>query len=315
MMNYYYIDTLNELINSNEKNDYIIQSNFPPDSKSVDILSSYEIKYNNNLNDINNIFIEFNNLNDITGKQIINLCNNLNVNIVIRNINDEQLFDIVNNYFSNDISKCIYPAKIVILLTLYFLYDKIIINYNNDNFKEYFDLLYNYITSDYLKSIYDKDMIINHTMYFISCLSKNEKIIEDFANNCYSIYKCAEDSILYDTNTEVNNKDFKSGLYLPLASIMRDRGYDKYRNFPLKIYNIVSYNNVNTINSLLYENVMKNKLLDDYVKCKDKKSIELDNLGNLTIEGIENILLNKNKIITNDREIMIDLFPIEIERK
>jgi hypothetical protein len=325
-----YLDNLHQLLNItfSEDSDYIIKSSFPLNYETIKNLVDLEIKNAEKQNDIFNlIYLEFETL-DLSSRQIINLCNNLNVNLLIKNLTIEQTKDLLMSYYESNVNKTIYPIKIIVLLSLVFLYLKIIKDQDHfDDFEEFAKfILDDMIYFTYISDKYKEDYIIEMSKWFIMYLiNEKPEFISYFKQICnYLLGTVVEycptikaSKYFSSKDSQVSNFQLQSGIYIPLAYIMK---YMLYNPFSKETFfnNNIKFDFIpkQAINQLLKPlsnlSLYATKSLE-YIENEKTGKFNKDKLQDLNNDEILDCLFNKKIITTKDPVTKVDLFPLEIE--
>lgn len=314
-----YINTIDELsgMEFDMDTDYILPGVFPIDFSIMKGLLNVELKDGTLLD---NAYIEFESL-DLSGRQILNLCNNLNINILIKNVTDEQLDSMLQNYTRMDMRKTVYPAKTIVLLTLYLLYLRQFRNYDFfGSFDEDVKYIYdNFISYTYIEDKYSLEFIKEWVKKFFMYLIENEKeFIANFKQHCfylfevsYNYYKGIEPKI-----ENVAPSNIRSGIAVPLAYVMRDMKFDIFK----MDFSTIPKINYNYLPNLFKKDVIKalastidyTLAAENYLKTENKEDLLIDDLSTLTKDDVIAVLKDKKRIIAKKTESTVDLFPLEI---
>lgn len=329
--NVVYLENLKQLsnINFSEDSDYIIKSTFPLNYEIIKNLVDLEIKNTNNQKDIFNlIYLEFENL-DLSSKQIINLCNNLNVNLLIKNLANEQIRDLLISYYESNVNRTIYPIKIIVLISLVFLYEKIIKDQDHfDDFEEFVKfILDDMIYFTYISDKYNLENIIEMSKWFIMYLiNEKEEFISSFKQICnyilgFVVSYCptiqTDKFFLPKNDMPISNIELKSGIYMPLAYVMQYMGYnpflsETYFNNQIK-FNFIPKQMINQLLKPLSNLSLYTTKSLEYIENEKTGKFIKDTLQDLTNDEILDCLFNKKIIVTKDPVTKVDLFPLEIE--
>lgn len=314
-----YIKTIDELSGQefDMDTDYILPGVFPIDFSTMKGLLDIELTDSSLLE---SAYIEFESL-DLSGRQILNLCNNLNTNILIKNVTDDQMESMLQNYTRMDMRKTVYPAKIVILVVLYLLYLR---QFKNYDFFETFDAdveyLYDkFISYTYIQDKYSLDFIKEWTKWFLRYLTENEQeFVVNFKQHCLYLFGVAYD-YYKGTESKIDNvmqSNIRSGIAVPLAYVMRDLKFDTFK---------IDFSNVQKVTYNYLPNLFKKDVIkalasiidytlaaENYIASEVKTDLVIDDLSVLTRDDVISALKDKKRIIANKPDSLVDLFPLEI---
>jgi len=311
-----YISDLRELLDSYEADtDYILKSKTPFNYSNFEKLLDIEMQHPKRLN---TTFLEFDQV-ELNGKQLINLSNNLNLNILLKNPTSPQMEEMLVNYGEADMKQCVYPTKIIVLVVLYALYLKHF--YKVEVFDEWEELvdkvLEKFIYYTYIQDKYTRQFIMDWSQWYMVYLVENKKeFVQDFIPHCVYLYDTARS---YYAKEELKHKyvgegqRIKSGLYIPLANIMVDMKYN-----PMKV--LAARKNYDYAVSTSRGNVIRTLApiveyeisVERYLAKKDKEQIYVEDLQSLTNQDILKLLRECKTVKTKKTVSKVDLFPIEV---
>jgi hypothetical protein len=317
-----YINSIDELseLEFDMDTDYILPGVFPIDFSIMKGLLNVELKDSTLLD---NAYIEFESL-DLSGRQILNLCNNLNINILIKNVTDEQLDSMLKNYARMDMRKTVYPTKTIVLLTLYLLYLRQFKNYDffktfDEDVKYIYD---NFISYTYIEGKYSLDFIKDWVKKFFLYLIENEKeFIANFKQHCLYLFEVTYNYYKgIDFKAEnVTQSNIRSGIAVPLAYVMRDLKFDIFKidflNVPKVTYNYLPNLFKKDVIKALASTIDYTLAAENYLNVDSKDDLFIDDLSTLTKEDVITALKNKKRIIAKKTESTVDLFPLEIIKR
>ena len=311
-----YLNSIGELLKLDFSNntDYILKDKFPIKYEIFKDLLEVEMKDSSYME---NVFIEFERI-SLSGRQILNLCNNLNVNLLIREVSDEQMEELLINYSIMDMRKTVYPAKVIVLLSLFALYLYHFKGYdffeNMDSFVE--KVFEKYISFTYISDKYDKQFLLDWTKFYIKYLIDNHKdFVGNLKQHCLYLFNIAYKYYKPETiDLPPKQSNLKSGIAIPLAFVMRDL---RFNPFKVKYDATIEYDYV----PKLFHGMIIKALMpivdyviasENYINSKEKTTVEVENLKTLNKEDIFRFLKNKNILKTKNPTSEVDLFPLEV---
>ncbi len=310
-----YIKTLAELeIDNSNDTDYVIKSTYPLDYSVYTQLFHIEENVEHILD---YVFLEFDSISGISGEQILNMCNNLNVNILIKEPTSPQIQSMLIKYSNTAMFKTVYPAKIIVLLALMFIYSKTYFSLDvdiEDFIKEELDRI-NYT---YISEKYDLKFLTKWTKWYITYLVNHKKeFVTNFRSHCFYLCNEAVSYHLEDKPKEEStiNTKLYSGLYVPLAFIMKEYKYNPYREDSIvnRDFNyLAGHGRALAIKAL---EPISNYVIavKDYVDSgESRQEMFIDSLSNLTDQIVLECLKGNFAIRTDDPTTERDLFPLEI---
>jgi len=310
-----YIDKISYLMNHyNDATDYIIKLDYPIDYKIFEKLLELEMT---NSNALNTTFAEFESL-DVSGRHIINLSNNININILIKNVTDSQMEELLVSYIDTDMKKIVYPAKIIVLVSLYALYMRHF--YDIDIFDKWDEIvstvLNKFIYYTYIKDKYTFEFINEWSKWMLlHMIDTNRQFVDDFKHHCKYLFDVAYDYHSGNNNSKIEDCQYriKSGLYVPLAFVMRDMKYNPYRAYPTdkKFDYAISIFKGMVINALA-PTVDYSLLTERYINNNEKQPVHIDSIDGMSDSDILSVLKDGNYVITSNCKSKRDLFPIEV---
>jgi len=312
-----YISTLDEIIagSYDKETDYVLKAEYPLNSSIFEKLLDIEM---NQADVLETTFIEFESI-DLNGRQILNLANNMNMNILLKTVTDTQMEEMLTGYANMDMKRLVYPTKIIVLIVLYALYLQIF--HGVDVFENWENLVNvvtdKFINYTYISDKYSNEFIVYWSKWFMMyLLDQKQDFVKDFAQHCEYLF-----SVSYEYHKNPNKEyhvvnpgpGLKSGLYVPLAFVIRDMKFN-----PFKIY--VEQKGFDYTTGIFKGMVIRaiSPLVDFTLACEqyiahpDKEVFEKENLNDLTDEEILGIIRDKKKVVTKNATTEKDLFPIEV---
>ena len=312
-----YISTLDEIIagSYDKETDYVLKAEYPLNSSIFEKLLDIEM---NQADVLETTFIEFESI-DLNGRQILNLANNMNMNILLKTVTDTQMEEMLTGYANMDMKRLVYPTKIIVLIVLYALYLQIF--HGVDVFENWENLVNvvtdKFINYTYISDKYSNEFIVYWSKWFMMyLLDQKQDFVKDFAQHCEYLF-----SVSYEYHKNPNKvyhvvnpgPGLKSGLYVPLAFVIRDMKFN-----PFKIY--VEQKGFDYTTGIFKGMVIRaiSPLVDFTLACEqyithpDKEVFEKENLNDLTDEEILGIIRDKKKVVTKNATTEKDLFPIEV---
>lgn len=306
-----YVERLSKELIKDHEVDYVLKSSYPINCDALNSILDIE---QGNRQVLNNFYLEFEEL-PLSGGQIINLCNNLNVNVLLKKVSDQQMEQLLVAYSDLSVRKTVYPVKVVVLLALTFLYDSRLRGEEipqdiEEKVKEHFERL----KFDYIADKYSVEFLTNWTKwYLIYLFEKKRDFIADFNAHCLYLMDYAE---AYYNKKEVprsTTNELASGLYVPLAFVMRDMKFNPYKVQPLPHkFGYVGPADGKFVVQALFPIVNYVKLVEEYLATANKGEYRVDDLDKLTDNEILLALKNKLKIVTKNPITKLDLFPLEV---
>ena len=321
-----YLDKLEDiLVDYSESTDYVIKMSYPLDYSVFEKLLTIE---KTNQKALDYAHVEFETLN-LSGRQVLNLSNNLNINLLIKSPSQKLVEEMLLNTTEMDLRKTVYPVKLVVLLTLYTLYYKTFYPELNifTDYKMFLQSIVDKIAYTYIKGKYNIEDLMSWTQWYLAYLVDNKpEFIRNFSQHCIYLFNYAEsyyrDKV--ESPEELKNehkfkmpiqKELSSGLYIPLAFVMRDLLFDPYR---LKHKYIMKYDYIKSMFGRYVIEALSSivdycMLTEDYLKYdKPKETIRVESLNDLEKSTIIDILKNKQRVVCSHAESQYDLFPIEV---
>lgn len=292
--------------------DYVIKTVYPLKYEILDSLLDVEQK---NPTVLENTYLEFESI-SLSGRQLVNFCNNLNINILIKNLEDEQMQQLLTEYTNVNIRKTIYPAKIIVLSSLAILYGAFFLGKEIPSdiaapVKEYLDM----IKFDYIDGKYPIEFIVKWVQWYLKFLCEEKReFVEKFVPHCYYLFEEAQSHFNKTPLTRSKTCELTSGLYVPLAFVMNDFMFNPYKR-PMKptSFKYVNPENMKYVVMALSPVAYYSQLVDAYLATENKESISVENLDDMDSNEIIAALRLKKKIITKNTISKYDLFPLEIE--
>ena len=295
--------------------DYVLKAEYPLKSEMFERLLDIEMQ---RASILETVYLEFDKLN-LTGRQVLNMSNNINLNVLIKEPTNKQMEELLEGYTNMDMKKTVYPAKIIVLVTLYGLYMREFYNVDvMDKWEEMVDaVLEKYVLYKYIEGKYTRDFIIDWSQwYMLYLLKERTDFVADYRKHCAYLFDTAYQ---YYTSAEVlppkePGKGLKSGIYVPLAFIMRDMRFNPYRAIiKRKEYDYATSMFAKSVIEALGPAVDFTIAAEQYTECKDKGIERVEKLADLKEKDIVRILKDKKRIITKDGQSGVYLFPIEVE--
>ena len=314
-----YIESLEELLvgEYDNKTDYVLKATYPLSSASFEKLLDIEMK---KIAVLDTVFLEFDKL-ELTGRQILNLANNMNLNILLKEVSDQQMEEMLIAYASMDMKKTVYPAKIIVLVTLYGMYMKQF--YNVDVFEQWEEMtetvFKELISYAYISDKYSMEFIVEWSKWFmVYLINERPDILKDLRQHCAYLFDLAHE---YHTTGKIVPKEIKepgkgmkSGLYIPLAFVMKDMRFHPFRVFVRRGgYDYVSTMFGGDVITALAPMVDFTIAAEQYLACQEKQPHFVERLEDLDNETILSILRDKKYVVTKDGATKKDLFPIEVK--
>ena len=311
-----YLKDLGELLGKSGKDtDYVVKSQYPLDYSLFEKLLDIEMQ---NPEVLNATFMEFETL-PLSGRQIMNLSNNMNLNILLKSPTENQMKEILSNYIDVDMKQCVYPAKIVVLIVVYALYMQLF--YKLDIFKDWNEVVKSiyerYIRYTYIEDKYSLEQLAEWSQWYLTFLLQTRTdFVQDYISHCmylydisYEYYKKEKPNLQYVGE----GKRIRAGLYIPLANAMVDLRFNPYRLVALrKKYDYAISNFRGVVIRTLAPIIDYTLAVEAYLKEPNKSTMFVEKLSTLKNEEIIKILKEKKRIETKDPQTTVDLFPIEV---
>jgi hypothetical protein len=292
--------------------DYVIKAVYPLKYEILEQLLDVE---QSNPSVLENTYLEFEDI-SLSGRQLVNFCNNLNINILVKTMSDEQMEQLLTEYTNVNVRKTIYPAKIIVLASLAILYGAFFLGKEVPNdiasaVKEYLDM----IKFDYIDGKYSIEFLVKWVQWYLKFLCEEKKtFLDNFVPHCYYLFEEAQAHFNKTPLVRSKTTELTSGLYVPLAFVMNDFKFNPYKR-PMKPTNFkyVNPDNMKYVVMALSPVAYYSKLVDDYLATSNKEAISVEKLDDMDKDEIVTALRLKKKIVTKDATSKFDLFPLEIE--
>jgi len=263
---------------------------------------------------LDNVYFEFDSI-PLNGRQIINLSNNINMNVLVRNATEEQLREMLSSYSTMSVRRTVYPAKIIVLIALTLAYRKFFMGRDIlDDVSKDVNEIFEKIKFDYISDKYDMVFLSEWVQWYLCYLLENHRLfLEGFGDHCYYLFEYA-----YSYYNKINidrppTSELSSGLYVPLAFVMTDMKFNPYKFIPKsRKYNYISPSAGKYVCEALFPIVNLVSLIDSYIKSSDRSELFVEDLRSLSRDDIISALKDKKKIVTKNPVSDVDLFPLEV---